>query len=91
MSVQINLSCPVCLPAEVSNSAELNRLMCLSLGIVSMSRIKRFWITLSDFEEVMEAGQECPTSICLTQTNNVPLTVLSPPLLLEGVDEHLLD
>ena len=41
--------------------------------------------------EVMEAGQEWPTSICLTQTSNVPPTGLSLPLLLEGVDDHLLE
>ena len=39
----------------------------------------------------MEAGQECPTSICLTQTSNVPPTGLSLPLLLEDVDDHILD
>ena len=40
--------------------------------------------------EVM-AGQEWPTSICLTQISNVPPTGLSLSLLLEGVDDHLLD
>ena len=40
--------------------------------------------------EVM-AGQEWSTSICLTQTSNVPPIGLSLPLLLEGVDDHLLE
>ena len=40
--------------------------------------------------EVM-AGQEWSTSICLTQTSNAPPTGISLPLLLEGVDDHLLD
>ena len=51
----------------------------------------RYMLPLHVPVEVMEAGQEWPTSICLTQTSNVPSTGISLPLQLEGVDDHLLE